>query len=39
MVLQLCDRFHCLPSQLDEEDSDLIRLIAIVARGTRKEEE
>lgn len=36
-MLSLCDRFHCLPSQLEEEDSEIIRLVAIQAMGARKE--
>jgi hypothetical protein len=28
-VLQLCDRFHCLPSQLYAEDSEILQMIAI----------
>lgn len=28
-ILRLCDRFHCLPSQLLAEDASLLRLIAI----------
>lgn len=28
-VLRLCDRFHCLPSQLYAEDSELMRMIEI----------
>lgn len=36
-MLGLCDRFHCLPSQLYEEDADLIRMVAIQVMGTRRE--
>lgn len=39
MVLQLCEMFHCLPSQLEEESSDVIRLLNIREMGTRKEEQ
>jgi hypothetical protein len=28
--LALCERFGCLPSQLEAEDADLMRLIRIV---------
>lgn len=28
-VLALCDRFHCLPSQLAAEPSDLMRMLDI----------
>ncbi len=31
MILSLCDRFHCLPSQLGQEDADLLRLIRLEA--------
>lgn len=30
MIVGLCDRFHCLPSQLLEEDAELLRLVRIV---------
>jgi hypothetical protein len=33
----LCDRFHCLPSALLEEDVELLRLIEIERRGTPEE--
>jgi hypothetical protein len=29
--------FHCLPSQLDEEPADVIRLLNIREAGTKKE--
>ena len=32
-VLQLCDRFHCLPSQIEKEDAEVLRLIKIEALG------
>lgn len=34
MVLALCERFGCLPSQLMREDAGLLRLISIVNLGT-----
>jgi hypothetical protein len=37
-VLGLCERFKCLPSQLYEEDTDLLRLIAIERLGAAPEE-
>lgn len=37
MVLAMCERFGCLPSQLYREDADLLRLAQIEALG-RKEE-
>lgn len=33
----MCERFHCLPSQLEEEDSEIIRLLQIVEMGSRRE--
>ncbi|HSE44761.1 MAG TPA: hypothetical protein VLA89_05480 [Gemmatimonadales bacterium] len=38
MVLGLCERFHCLPSALDEESAEVIRLVTIHALGTKREE-
>lgn len=38
MVVNLCRMFHCLPSQLDEESAELIRLVNIVGMGTKQEE-
>lgn len=32
-IIGLCDRFHCLPSQLLAEDASLLRLLAIVGEG------
>lgn len=29
MILNLCERFHCLPSALLEEDMELLRLLEI----------
>jgi hypothetical protein len=34
MILGLCDRFHCLPSELLAEDAVLLRLLAIERLGT-----
>lgn len=28
-MLNLCARFHCLPSQIERESADLMRLLAI----------
>lgn len=36
MVMQICERFGCLPSQLYREDASLLRLLAIEGLG-RKE--
>ena len=32
-VLGLCDRFHCLPSQLEGEDASVLRLLKIAELG------
>lgn len=37
LVLGLCARFGCLPSQLEQEDAEIMRLVNIVAEGTRTE--
>lgn len=36
-MLGLCERFHCLPSALYEEDAEVIRLVAIQVLGTKRE--
>lgn len=33
MLLNLCRQFHCLPSQLEAEDSELLRLLTIEREG------
>ena len=33
LILGLCERFHCLPSQLLDEDATLLQMLAISARG------
>lgn len=33
MILALCDRFHCLPSQLMDEPADIIQLVALASLG------
>lgn len=35
MVMQMCERFGCLPSQLYREDADLLRLLNIEALGRK----
>ena len=30
---ELCRTFHCLPSELDREDSELLKLAALLARA------
>lgn len=37
MLLALCDRFHCLPSQVLAEDAGLLRLLRIEQLGKREE--
>jgi len=37
-VLSLCERFHCLPSQLDEESVEIIRLLNIREMGTKNDQ-
>jgi hypothetical protein len=34
MVLALCERFGCLPSQLYAEDASLLRMLRVVQAGT-----
>jgi hypothetical protein len=31
MMVGLCERFHCLPSQLAREDTGFIRMLKIIA--------
>lgn len=38
MIVGLCERFHVLPSQLEEESAELLRLVAIVQMGTKQED-
>ena len=38
MVLRLCERFHCLPSQVAREDAYLLAMLAIRDRGDPPEE-
>ena len=33
LILGLCDRFHCLPSQLLAEDVQVMKLLAIANYG------
>lgn len=35
LIIGLCDRFHCLPSVLMEEDVYLLRMLRLVERGRR----
>jgi hypothetical protein len=39
VIVNLCERFHCLPSQLAQEDASLIRLIRIVDEARPKDQE
>lgn len=36
-VIRLCDRFHCLPSQLLDEDVSLMRLLTLEAMTRPKD--
>lgn len=38
MVLGLCDRFKKLPSELEYESADLIRLVTIQQMGHKQQE-
>lgn len=29
MIMDLCERFHCTPGQLMEEDAEVIRLVKL----------
>lgn len=37
MVLGLCQMFHCLPSELEQESAEVLRLVAIRQMGTKEE--
>lgn len=37
MVLALCERFHCLPSALEQEDSTLLYMLNILAEAAPRE--
>ena len=36
LILGLCDRFHCLPSQLLAEDVELLKLLTIAGYGAER---
>ncbi|MFF7734265.1 hypothetical protein [Streptomyces sp. NPDC007984] len=38
MIVGLCERFKCLPSQLYQEDAEFLRMVAIVDMGAKREE-
>jgi hypothetical protein len=38
-VLAICDRFHCLPSQVLAEPASILRLLKIEALGTPPQEQ
>lgn len=38
MILGLCERFHCLPSQIEEEEASILRLILIEQMGNPEPE-
>ena len=35
MILGLCERFHCLPSQVLAEDASVLRLLHVYELGHR----
>lgn len=37
--MNLCDRFHCLPSQLYQEDAEIIRMVLIHQMGHPEKKE
>jgi hypothetical protein len=39
LILKLCREFHCLPSQIEKEDANLIRLLVIESLGTADDDE
>lgn len=39
MVLTLCELFHCMPSALEEESAEIIRLLNIREMGTKREKQ
>ena len=39
MVLNLCEMFHCMPSEIEEESSEIVRLLNIRSLGTKKQTE
>lgn len=39
MMLELCERFGCLPSQLEREDVRVIRMLRIVAEAQPPEQD
>lgn len=38
MVIGLCERFSKLPEELDEADTELLRMLEIIRLGAGKEE-
>lgn len=39
MILGLCERFHCLPSQIIDEEADILQLLAIEQMGNPEPQE
>ena len=37
MIVGLCDRFHCLPSQLMQEPTEFLTMIYLTNRYSRQE--
>lgn len=38
-MLALCERFHALPSQIEQEDVSIIQLLKVAAMGNPEGEE
>lgn len=38
MVVGLCERFGKLPSELEDEDAEILRMMRIIELGTKQEE-
>jgi hypothetical protein len=39
VILAICERFHCLPSQARKEDAGILRLLKIESLGKRREDQ
>lgn len=37
-MLAICDRFKCLPSQAQQEDTTILRLLRVEQLGVKREE-
>jgi hypothetical protein len=38
LILGLCDRFHCLPQQVEEMDASVIRMLKVYDEGTAQDD-